>query len=372
MPSGVAIVLATVTLTACGGKALGPATPDAGQTSALCAVATPAAPPPYAVQFRLLDDGASPVFLLDNCGGHDFGVSSCAGGFRDRLADRAFCACSCDNPSCGIVCGACAPDEATTIAPGDSTSLPWDGVATTIEQVKSGAGQCVSSKDLPAGRYRFSIAVYGSAADALARTGARMVSRDFELPAEGGVVDVPLAPSPDDLCDATPDAPVAACTGAEAHDVPCALTSGLTFSWNGGELATSYDNYAIAAPHAFTATRTFNIDPTRMPATCTAPIPRCSRDARVLTTGDLARALARPGVTSSFGAGTFGSQSNSPYLVVTAQNGDSVTIADPCTGCAHPLNDDLSALGGALVTLYQQELADPGCAALNPNTPSSP
>jgi len=363
-----AVAVATL---GCGGKSLTPAH-DAGptedaSTSALCAVATPATAPPYAVQFQLHDDGAASAFLLNSCGHVSFGVSSCTEGFRDHLNDFVVCACSCEHPQCGITCGACAPDQAAEIAAGTSMALPWSGISTTAEVVSTG-GTCASGGDLPAGRYRFSITVYDSAAGALARSGPRVVSRDFSLPAPNGIVDVPLAPSADDVCDPTPDAAVPTCTGAEAHDVPCALATGLTFALVGG-LSSYDDSDAIAPPNTFTLTRSY-ADQTKAPITCAPKIPRCSRDARVVTTGDITRALAQPGVKSAFGPNTpvFGSDprdADGDIMVVTAPDGTSVGIGGPCVSCARPSTPALGALEQTLETLSEQQHADPSCAAFN-------
>jgi hypothetical protein len=370
VPSPRRSILVAVAALGCGGKSLTPAH-DAGPTSdattsALCAVATPTTAPPYAVQFQLHDDGAASAFLLNSCG-FTFGVSSCAGGFRDHLNDFVFCACSCAHPQCGIECGGCAPDRATEIAAGASMALPWSGISTTAEPLSTG-GECASGGDLPAGRYRFSITFYDSAVGALARSGPRIVSRDFSLPAPNGVVDVSLTPSADDVCDVTPDATVPTCTGAEAHDVPCALATGLTFSLVGG-LSAFNDSDAIAPPNTFTSTRSY-ADQTKTPISCAPKIPRCSRDARVVTTGDIARALAQPGVKSSFGPDTpvFGNDprdADGNIMIVTAPDGTSVGIGGPCASCARPSAPDLDALEQTLEALSEQQHADPSCAAFN-------
>jgi hypothetical protein len=190
-PSLVALAGLALLGAACGGAAAGSKDPLA-PTGACVASATPTSDPPYAVTFQFRNNSAAPMFLLMNCGGYAFGVSSCASGFTDYLNDQAFCSCSCDNPRCGIACGGCAPDEGTQIVGGDSVRRPFDGHSTTARATASGS--CVSTRTLPAGRYRVSIEVYDSATAAVARTGPRVVSRDFELPAPAGLVDVPLAP----------------------------------------------------------------------------------------------------------------------------------------------------------------------------------
>jgi hypothetical protein len=45
-----------------------------------------------------------------------------------------------------------------------------------------GATQCSHTRILPPGHYRIEIPVYTSAADAVAKTGARLVTKTFDLP----------------------------------------------------------------------------------------------------------------------------------------------------------------------------------------------
>jgi hypothetical protein len=332
----------------------------------LCAVATPSSPPPYPVQFQFRADGATPAFLQKLCLGHDFGVSSCASGFRDRLAEQVIGACDCANPQCTgpLVGGQCPAPEGTMIAPGATVSAPFSGVSTTPEP--RGSYACARSHPLPAGRYRVAVDVYDTAADAQAGVNGRVVTRDFELPAPGGVVDVPLAPSATDVCDATPAASVPVCAGAEAHDVPCALDTGLDFAWVGG-LALASDASTIASPGTYTLKRTF-ADGTP-PASCMVAIPRCARDARVVTTGDLERALAQPGVAAAFAGTTpvYGSDtrpSDGSVLMLTRPDGRSVALGGACTGCPHPVTPALSTLESALLDLSWQMRGMPACAAL--------
>ncbi|HVU50207.1 MAG TPA: hypothetical protein VHL80_05955 [Polyangia bacterium] len=364
--AGLALAAASIAAS-CGQASGGPPAP----TSACAASTKPTSPPPYAVEFRFRNDGPSSLFVLKSCGGYDFGVSWCGTGFTDRLNDPVVCECSCDDPQCGKVCGQCAPDEGTEIAAGASLDRPWSGISTTL--APSAAGQCVVSRDLGAGRYRVSIWVYDTAAGALARARPRVVSLDFELPAPSGIVDVPLAPSPDDVCDPTPDAPVPVCTGGEPHDTPCGLASGLTFASEGG-LALSYDSETLTPPATDVRSRRGSGMTTPF-ATCSTQLPRCSRDARVATTRDLTRALAQPDVAASFGADTpvFGSDprgSDGSITVVTRPDGTSVGLGEPCfsTVCDHPLTSAFQTLESVLARISEQQLSDPTCAAL----PTSP
>lgn len=334
--------------------------------SGVCAAsATPTTAPPYAVEFQFRNDTAAPVYVLEDCGQYAFGISSCAAGFADRLNDSVFCACSCANPSCGILCGACPANQGTAIAPGASLQRPWDGRSTTL--VTASNSQCVNQRALPAGRYRVAIWVYDSEAAALASSGPRVVTRDFELPAANGVVDVPLGASTDDLCDPTPDAPTKACTGNEPREQACDLPSALTFADEGGLVAHA-DSEALTPPATDVRTRMTSGTTT----TCTTKIPRCSRDARVTTTADVTRALAAPGVAASFGSNrpVFGADPrvvDGSVLFVTRADGTSLGIGGSCaSGCAHPLTPALANLGAVLHTLSAQQLRDAACSALNP------
>ena len=358
--------LATLAAASCG-KAADPLAPPA----ACAASTTPATPPPYAVEFRFHNDAASSLFVHKFCGRYEVGLSSCASGFTDRLNDFVGNACSCDHPNCGIVGGACEPDEGTEITAGVSLSSSFSGTSTTASSTAS--GQCVTNRDLPAGRYRVSIWVYETADGALARTEPRVVSRDFELPAPNGIVDVPLAPAADDVCDPTPTADVPVCTGHEEHDQPCGLATALTFGAEGG-LSTFTESQTLTPPATdVLSRRAFNTGTTF--ATCSAKIPRCSRDARVVTTGDVAHALAQPDVGPSFGGNTpvFGSDprgADGSILVVTRPDGKSVGIGGPCAqgNCARPVPAGLAMLQSVLDGLSEQQHSDATCAAL----PTSP
>jgi hypothetical protein len=343
--------------------------PDPLAATGLCAVAPTANVPPFAVEFQLRDDTNASVFIHKGCVGHEVGVSSCASGFRDRLGDSFLCACACDDPQCkgGLACGPCPEPEGTVVAPGDSLRVAFIGVSRSAEQ--KGNFSCARTHELPAGRYRVAVRVYDTADDAKAEVGGRTVTRDFELPAPNGVVDVPLALSTNDVCDPMPETDVPACTGSEAHDVPCALNAPLDFGWEGG-LAFSTDVSAIAPPATYMLSRTF-LDPGTPPRTCSAAIPRCARDARIVTTGDLVRALAEPSIAASFGPNTpvFGYDdrpSDGSVLVLRRPDGQSVALGTPCSGCEHPLTRPMETLQSILVSLSLQMSSAAPCSALRP------
>ncbi len=333
----------------------------------MCAVPTATGVPPFAVEFQFRNSGAANIFIHQDCGGYNFGVSSCASGFRDRLAEQTGYLCSCDHVPCvGVSDGACPPPDETMIGVGDSLRLPFSGLSSTSTVDPVTALACARSRVLPAGRYRVAIRV-SDPEDLLTGLAGRIVTRDFELPAPGGIVDVPLAPSADDVCDTNPEDSAPACTGNEAHEVPCSLTASLSFGWEGG-LAFIHDKSTIAAPAVYTRERTF-LDPSTPPLACSSAIPRCARDARAVTTGDIVHALALPGIADSFGPDTpvFGFDSRAgdgSVLVLRRNDGTSVALGTPCAACPHPLTPEMATVVSLFDGLSTQMLAAPSCSAL--------
>jgi hypothetical protein len=249
---------------------------------------------------------------------------------------------------------------------GDSLRLAFSGLSSTSTVDPVTALACSRSRALPAGRYRVALRV-SDPEDLLTGLAGRIVTRDFELPAPGGIVDVPLAPSAADVCDTNPEDSAPACTGNEAHDVPCTLTASLTFGWEGG-LAFNNDSSTIAAPAAYTRKRTF-LDPSTPPLACSAAIPRCARDARAVTTSDIVRALGLPGIADSFGSDTpvFGYDSrpvDGAVLVLRRNDGLSVALGSPCAACPHPLTPEMATVMSLFGGLSTQMLAAPSCSAL--------
>lgn len=55
---------------------------------------------------------------------------------------------------------------------------------------------CHTSANAPAGKYRIDVPVYQTEEDALNLQNGAVVSHDFELPAPGGVVTVPVGLQP--------------------------------------------------------------------------------------------------------------------------------------------------------------------------------
>ena len=330
----------------------------------MCAVATPATAAPYPTQIKFRNNGTAPLYLHQGCIGVEYGISSCASGFRDTLEPVFHCACACETTSCmgGVACGPCPAPTAGAIAAGESLSVSWDGVARTDED--RGSYMCVRSQPVPAGRYRVAVRVYDDAAAARDGIGGRVVTQDFELPAVGAVVEVAVATVVSDACSGAPTAATPACTGGEAHDQPCRLTLSMTYAQEGG-LVPYVDSSAIAPPAAFTLTRTYT--GASVAKQCMVPLPICARDARVVTTGDVTRVLAPAVVSAAFGSDTpvFGLDSrpsDGSILILRRPDGTSLGIGQsrPDT----PVPPELVDVRTVFNRLDTQMRATTDCAAL--------
>jgi len=329
-----------------------------------CVVATPASPPPYATEFRFRNAGSAPLYLHTGCLGIDYGLSSCAAGFRDSLQPTFVCACPCDQASCtgGVTCGACPQDDSALVAPGQYVARTWDGIWTALED--RGSYDCQRAHPQPAGRYRIAVRVYDDATSAMKGTGGRLVTQDFDLPTTNGL-DIPLSEIQSDPCAAPTSTAPSACTGGEAHDVACSLGFSMTYGADGG-LTTRTDSVALAPPAGYTLTRTFSYP--AMPAQqCTTAVPFCSRDSRVVTTSDLTRVLTQPAVSAAFGSGTpvigFDPRPmDGQILVLHRPDGTSLGIGSSGAGATlpAPFADVVTTLRG----LDQQMRGDPACSNL--------
>jgi hypothetical protein len=352
--------------------------PDLMPHLVACVVSPPAQPPPYPTEFRFRNDSATPLFISQNtnCIGFDFGISSCASGFSDRLGPTFHCTCECDEASCTHpnTCGGCPPPIGAVVPPGGSIAASWNGVHVTNDEKARADGLgsfgCVRSHPLPAGRYRVAIRVFDDQTTAAAAVGGRTVTRDFELPSAGNVVDVPLAATALDRCDPAPDAVTPICTGTEARDAPCSLPESLAFAFEGG-LGAWFDSSKLTPPVTFARQRVFTLNP--MPdLNCATAIPRCARDSRVVTTADVARVLTDPGVVSAYAGGltpVYGYDhraNDGAVLVLRRPDGTSLAIGGECDSCARPLTPALRAVPPVFSLLEQQMFATPACAAFGP------
>ena len=351
--------------TAGGGVTGGGGGAGGGAVDPSCRVDAAGQAPPYPTEIHFRNDSAAPLYVHQGCVGIDFGLSSCASGYRDFLEPVYHCACACEQTSCtgGLACGPCPAPVGTAIAAGHFATVAWNAIAVAEED--RGTYHCVRSSPLPAGRYRIAIRVYDDAISAMNMVGGREVTQDFSLPTTAGVLEVPVGTPQVDPCAGPSTASTPVCTGAEAHDQACRLSLSMSYGAEGG-LGVSSDVSAIAPPATYTLTRTFST-PASPDQQCAVSLPLCSRDAHVVTTGDLTRVLTTPTVAAAFGADTpvFGVDSR-PYdgriLVLHRPDGDSLGIGEaaPASPVPAPIADVKTVLG----RLDGQMSSAPACASL--------
>ena len=338
---------------------------------------TPTPSTPFFTTFRFRNDTAAPLFLHKACVGTEFGVSSGAVGFHDSVGPRFHCACACDDAACTgpPSCGQCPASEGALVAPGDALEVGWDALEVTDDEKPRPNGSapfsCVRSRVLPAGEYRVAVRVFDDVDAAAGNVGGRVVTRDFSLPS--AAVDVPLAITALDTCDPTPAANAPTCAGTEARDVPCNLGEPLAFAWEGG-LSFYGDASRLIPPATYERRRTFYMGTPMPDVVCAAPIPRCARDSRVVTTSDITRTLNHPDVLAAYGNNTpvygYDARANDgAVLILRRPDGTSLAIGSVCVGCspasiARPLTPGLSSAVLWFATLERQMLNTPTCVVL--------
>jgi hypothetical protein len=322
--------------------------------------------PPYPTEIRFRNDGATPLYLHTGCIGLEYGISSCASGYRDFLEPKSYCACACENTTCtsNLSCGACPAPTGAPVAAGTFTKVTWDAIEVTDED--RGTYTCVRSRPVSPGRHRIAIRVYDDADSARDMRGGRIVTQDFDLPVAGGVLQVPIATVQPDPCAGPAAAGAPACTGAEARETACTLPLSMTYGADGG-LVYRTRSSAIAPPATYTLTQKFPSSTTMPDQQCVAALPLCARDARVVTTSDLTRALANPVVTGAFGANmpVFGYDPrpvDGTILVLRRPDGQTVGIGNSRPGAVVP--PELLEAQKILWRLDEQMIADPACAAI--------
>jgi hypothetical protein len=337
----------------------------------MCSVST-AQQPPFDVQFTFRVAGAGPVYVRKGCVDIEYGVSSCASGYSRQLGPTSSVGtCECGVLPCApAVGGPCEPPAAVALSTGTTAETAWR--ATSVEFEWTGTTQCSRLGVLPAGKYRVAVRAYETPEDAERGVRGWVVTRDFELPAPGGVVDVPIGARAAEPCEAAATATVPTCTGHEARETACNLPTTISFSNAGGELASYYETYGAAPPATFSAARTANTPGIVVPAPCATAIPRCSGDARVVTTSDVTRVLSEPSIAAAFAtpATVFGGTAGFNYrLEVQRADGTGISIGSPCVppdGCTRALTPAAFDVQMALRTLYWQRVAD-GCVDFYPD-----
>ena len=145
-------------------------------------------PPSTAITFELRNDGAPTVYLFQNCS-VEYTITSLAD--PPHVIERPGpCGCDCGQSVCPV-CGPCflgSPE----VAGGAVMNEFWSPVSVTYEQAPPPVGTCSRRHALPDGPYRIDIPVYPTAQDALTRTGGRIATQGFALPAPDNLVIVPL------------------------------------------------------------------------------------------------------------------------------------------------------------------------------------
>jgi hypothetical protein len=138
------------------------------------------------VVFELRNDSAPAVYLFQSCL-TDLTITSLADPVH-VVEREGPCGCDCGIASCPV-CGPCYQGS-LEVAGGALRSEYWTAVSVTYEAAPTGS--CERKHALPAGPYRIDVPVYGSAEDAAAKSGARIASQTFTLPAAGDTVPVAL------------------------------------------------------------------------------------------------------------------------------------------------------------------------------------
>jgi len=355
---------------------------DAGPSvvDSACGVATDRTGPfPLSIEFR--NDGVTPLFLHTGCVGLEYGLSSCAGAYRDTLGPTFTCGCSCADASCtsSVVCGACPAPSSQAVAPGEAFTASW--AAEKVSLREGATHQCVAREALPAAHYRIAVDVYDDAQQAATGGPGRLVVVDFTLPMADDklVVDLGTVAA---ACDASPDSPAGTCRAGAMRETPCDLATSLSWAWPGG-LALSTDEVTLAPPNVYTRTRTFSSFSTAAGATasCTARLARCSLDARVPTTADLAAALLDADVVAAFsksGMLVYGEDARAydGTVLWVSQGAGSFVVGPACDPasavsglCQRSVPPGLAQLQRVISAIDSQLRGTPDCAALPTGAP---
>ena len=163
-----------------------------GTTSTLpaeCAVETEESAP-YSVTFQFKGAGATTVYMREECTLR-YRVTSCGDGYQEGLVLTGQCTVDCAEKNQCIQCGACL-EQAVAIAPGGTQEHAWAGKTYTFSENNVGC-MCHVEHTAPAGKYRITVPVWATEQEAEeGGSPAGEVSVDFDLPAPGGVVEVPV------------------------------------------------------------------------------------------------------------------------------------------------------------------------------------
>ena len=168
----------------CGGGTLGAT--GTGGTTGTGGAGGSVEPPAATITFELLNNSVPTVYLFQECF-VEYTITSLAGS-PEVIARPGPCSCACGQSICPL-CGQCLQGS-LELAGGAVMNDQWSTVSVTYEPAPTGS--CERRHTLPAGPYRIDVPVYPTAEDAVARTGARIATQSFALPAPADSVMVPL------------------------------------------------------------------------------------------------------------------------------------------------------------------------------------
>jgi hypothetical protein len=174
--------------TGSGGSAAG----AGGSGAASCLLEGPAIPPPYPTTFRLVNRGPE-VFYGSGCWS-TLRVKDCMG---EPLDTAAFCMLECNAVSPEDGCVACSAPDCRglnwSVASGAAAEEQWEGNLFDYVEYGQGCSCAVITPALP-GRYKVSVSLFATQADADTGSASHTVEKDFILPADDGVVEIDVTP----------------------------------------------------------------------------------------------------------------------------------------------------------------------------------
>lgn len=146
---------------------------------------------PHKVTFQFTGTGTTTVYMREECT-FEYKVTSCGDGYQEGLALTGQCTIDCAEKNQCLECGACL-EQPVAVNPESTLLHAWAGHTYTFDENNVGC-RCHVKHVAPAGKYRITVPVWATEEEAAANgPPAAEVSVDFDLPAPGGVVEVPLA-----------------------------------------------------------------------------------------------------------------------------------------------------------------------------------
>lgn len=144
---------------------------------------------PFETTLRFVNESDEELWVQSRCA-LDYSMHSCASDYEE-ITIRAGCTVDCDEG--GGTCIACAPCMISQdrVGPGSPVESTWGGMIYSFDETPSSC-RCHDGRVAPPARYEVRIPVYASEEDARNGDVLREVTHEFELPAEGDLVIVPL------------------------------------------------------------------------------------------------------------------------------------------------------------------------------------